>query len=418
MITNITLENFKCFRQVSINPKLLTVLIGPNGTGKSSILQALLLLKQSLGEKTLKMQGEQINFPHVSTTIPLFLNEETFLKVVLKGVDREFEPEVTYDYTVVFSPLGTLEETFGALFSNFGGNPVEIRVNENDPNGTGTILFGTFRGDIDRVAEIGNLVDGQAEPDWQLGGFMPNLDIKDEFFEIASVPWSVLDELKIVPAARGFIRPQFQLGEHQVREVALGIGFDKQEEQAASNIAYSRQLEERVAAVMTKVTGSGLLVQNTPPRSVEVISLTRAGGVNMVAEGFGTNALVLLFHQLLGSNEHTTVLIEEPEIHLHPKAQADLAEVLADTAKAEDKQIIMTTHSEHLVERLLLLVAEGTLAQDELAIYSFSKDEKGECFATEIVVTENGQVDGGLTDFYANNLDTLDRRVKALKRSK
>ena len=49
MITNITLENFKCFRQVSINPKRLTVLIGPNGTGKSSVLQALLLLKQSVG---------------------------------------------------------------------------------------------------------------------------------------------------------------------------------------------------------------------------------------------------------------------------------------------------------------------------------------------------------------------------------
>ena len=125
----------------------------------------------------------------------------------------------------------------------------------------------------------------------------------------------------------------------------------------------------------------------------------------------------MLFHQLLNAKNGATVLIEEPEIHLHPKAQAELAEVLAETAKAEDKQIIMTTHSEHLVERLLLLVAEGALTADDLAIYSFSKDEKGECFASEIEVTENGQVEGGLTDFYANNLDTLDRRVKALKRS-
>ena len=47
MITNITLENFKCFRKSSINPKLITLFIGPNGTGKSGVLQAMLLLKQS-----------------------------------------------------------------------------------------------------------------------------------------------------------------------------------------------------------------------------------------------------------------------------------------------------------------------------------------------------------------------------------
>ena len=47
MIANITLKNFKCFRKADINPKLVTLFIGPNSTGKSGVLQALLLLKQS-----------------------------------------------------------------------------------------------------------------------------------------------------------------------------------------------------------------------------------------------------------------------------------------------------------------------------------------------------------------------------------
>ena len=64
MITNITLGNFKCFRHVSINPKLVTVLIGPNGTGKSGVLQALMLLKQSRDDLTLlRLQGDLVWFP-------------------------------------------------------------------------------------------------------------------------------------------------------------------------------------------------------------------------------------------------------------------------------------------------------------------------------------------------------------------
>ena len=78
MITNITLENFKCFRQVSINPKLLTVLIGPNGTGKSSVLQALLLLKQSVGEQSIEVcQGDSLISGAIPTEfLPKFLTTE------------------------------------------------------------------------------------------------------------------------------------------------------------------------------------------------------------------------------------------------------------------------------------------------------------------------------------------------------
>ena len=170
-----------------------------------------------------------------------------------------------------------------------------------------------------------------------------------------------------------------------------------------------------MSKLLKRVTGTGLRTEIVPPQSVEVKSLTLTGPVNIVAEGFGANALIQLLHQLIAAEKGATVLIEEPEIHLHPKAQAELAEVLTETAKDEDKQIIMTTHSEHIAGRLLTLVAENKLTTDDLAIYSFEKDEKGECSASEIGITELGQTEGGLTGFFDNNLAEMDRYVKALQ---
>ena len=102
------------------------------------------------------------------------------------------------------------------------------------------------------------------------------------------------------------------------------------------------------------MTGVGLRADPIPGRKVEVKSKTKGGDVNISIEGFGTNALIQLLHQLIIADRDATSSLRNPEIHLHPKAQADLAEVMAETAKDEGKQIIMTTHSEHLVERLLL----------------------------------------------------------------
>ena len=323
MITNITLENFKCFRQVSINPKLLTVLIGPNGTGKSSILQALLLLKQSVGGVGMKIQGEFISFAEISD-----------------------------------------------LFPNY----------------------------------------------WEQSGSTSLNFTVDELQMVGLAKENCLERLRFVPSGRGLVRPTYPMRERYFEHITIQGGLGVQEEQLASNLGYGRATEERISEVLRKVTGTGMRVETVPPQSVEVNSLGSSGVVNIVSEGFGANALILLAHELIEALKGATVLVEEPEIHLHPKAQADLAEVMAETAKAEDKQIIMTTHSEYVAGRLLTLVAEGILTTDELAIYSFDKDEKGECSATEIEVTERGQTKGGLTGFDEATRDEMRRYADGLRK--
>ena len=419
MITNITLENFKCFRQVSINPKRLTVLIGPNGTGKSSILQALLLLKQSVGEEILQFQGRQINFPdRLEPSIPPnFLSERSISKIIVGGDSGGEDSDVSYLYGTTFSQHGNVIANFGKLRSELEKAAVEVKIDESDATATAIMDIGDASITLTRSRKVGEITSQNRLSSPGAGGTLTR-DTLIKAIGMLSIVSSDLTGIKSVPSVRGLVRPSYELGLDFLPDVTLSEGLSAQEEQTATKLAYSRAIEGKLSKLMEQVTGTGLQASPVPPRHVEVGSLSPSGPVNIVAEGFGANALVLLLLQLVTADKGATILIEEPEIHLHPKAQADLAEVLAETANAEDKQIIMTTHSEHLVERLLLLVAEGTLTADDVAIYSFSKDAKGECFATEIQVLENGQVEGGLTDFYANNLETLDRRVKALKQSR
>ena len=87
MITSIVLENFKCFRQIEVKPRLITVFVGPNGSGKSSVLQALALLKQSIGTNGFTLQGDLINLAGEQDLLPRFKQTPVTPHIGLAGVD-------------------------------------------------------------------------------------------------------------------------------------------------------------------------------------------------------------------------------------------------------------------------------------------------------------------------------------------
>ena len=224
----------------------------------------------------------------------------------------------------------------------------------------------------------------------------------------------MLNAIRMVPASRSMTRQRYDLGKTSFEDIPVIEGQGQQEEDTATTLAYSRSDVEKISIYMAQVTGVGIRTDVIPPQSVKTFSVTAAGDVSLPAEGSGTNSLVRLLFELVRAQPGATVLIEEPEISLHPQAQAQLASVIADEAKTQNKQVIMTTHSELIPGRLLIEIAEGNLTPDDLAIYAFHKDENGVGSATEITINERGQTTGGLPGFFDTHMQEMDRHARAL----
>ena len=410
MITNITLQNFKCFRCISVDPKLITVFIGPNGTGKSGVLQALLLLKQSRNNvHQLILDGELLRFAPEAFMCHGPESRLDGVRLSLSGYSpidsEEVQGPLNFEVDLQYSGQGDLTVDRGSSKWRAFGEEYEISFN---------------RGQVLR-----QIITPRSLINYGLSHPINSVRVRSvKGDEDSSVPWLVqlsqapaktLADMRMVPAARGLTRSVYMLGTESSDDISGASGLGAQEDNTATTLAYSRREVVKASKLMKQITGVGFRVDTIPPQSAKPVSESLAGDLSILAEGFGTNALVHLLFEIVRTVPGATVLIEEPEIHLHPKAQADLASVLVEEAKSDGKQMIIATHSEHILGRFLTLVAEGRLSADELAIHSFEKDEKGVCSASEIEVTDRGQVSGGLKSFFETDLDEMRRYVEALR---
>ena len=409
MITNIALENFKCFRHITVDPKLVTVFIGPNGTGKSGVLQAVLLLKQSSNNvSSLKLNGELIRFAPEAFMLHGHAPSLDGVGISLSGcspVDSEgVQGPLQFKVDLQYSEQADLRVDRGSTRWWNSGHQYEISFDRNRSRPEAATPRGSIGYQVLPQINSFKVSSGTGEdpnsPLWQ---------------QLSQAPAKTLANLKMVPAARGLTRDVYRLGPESSDDISGANGLGTQEDNTATTLAYSGREVEKVSHLMKQITGVGFRVDTVPPQSAKPVSESLAGDLSLLAEGFGTNSLLHLLFEIVRTVSSATVLIEEPEIHLHPKAQADLASVLVEEAQSGCKQIVMTTHSEHVAGRLLTLVAEGKISPDELAIYSFEKDEAGVCRASQIEVTDRGQVNKGLKSFFETDMDEMRRYVEALR---
>jgi predicted ATPase len=119
--------------------------------------------------------------------------------------------------------------------------------------------------------------------------------------------------------------------------------------------------------------------------------------------GFGISQVLPVLVMCYYCPEGSTIILEQPEIHLHPAAQSALADVLVDAIQTRGVQILFESHSEHLLRRLQLRIAEGELSADDTVLYFCSTDnETRESTITSLQVDNGGNIINWPRDFFGD----------------
>lgn len=122
--------------------------------------------------------------------------------------------------------------------------------------------------------------------------------------------------------------------------------------------------------------------------------------------GFGVSqilpALVLCYYVPEGS----TIILEQPEIHLHPNVQAGLADVFIDATQKRNVQIILESHSEHLLRRLQRRIAEEKITNSDAMLY-FSEIEKGTSRLKKLELDQFGNIVNWPSNFFGDEFGEI-----------
>ena len=427
MITHIRMKNFKSWKdsgEVKLAP--LTGFFGTNSSGKSSLLQMLLLLKQTVGREEVLFFGDENSLVNLGSFREVIHEHKTDELLELEfGCRFQHSLEITTlqpidksGHRFEFRPLDIDSFTFDtAIIENTGGLSIEHFFYTVGPEEIEQIKWKNGR------LYYGNRRTNAFEG---VNCYGHRARLSDELLSPLS---SLFEELfaHVHPLGPTRVHPKRhyhwegtgpdsvgQSGEYMIDSI-LNARVDQQ------TTPYKGQnvpIEERISwwlremdlaySFSIKRSSAGtdrdydVLIQKGPD----------SAKVTLADMGYGLAQFLPVLVHCYYAPAGSTLILEQPGIHLHPKVQSQLADLLIEVVTERNLQILVESHSEHLLNRLQRRIAEEKISVDKTALY-FCRNDAGVSNIKRLEIDEFGNIANWPKNFFGNEIGDLFAMTKA-----
>lgn len=382
------MDNFKALHNLKLeNLKKLNVFIGQNSSGKSSILQSIAFLAQSVGSE-ITYKGRMTDLGSFKNTvfghkrrrkIRIELSYSIAEKSRVLRIRRGKEPIFFYGGDVVFTvEISESGITKQELKCQELGITCDLRrvILDRPRRIEERLMLNGVRvrrhGDgVSRLLQwsLSEVASKKADKQQKIA-LQEKIDIANELLRIVKNEMSAIHYFSTTRAIKEWSQ--------ELRETD-SFGTLGQDAISMLHHIYSNNPNTfRRIAKWTEKMGVGTLFSTTKGAKSSILLGDPMLGVrsNLVSSGFGINQLISVIGQCLASPQRSVIMIEEPEISLHPGAIGVLTDMFLETISNE-KQILLSSHSDRLILELWARVKLGLVDRKDVALYLVEKTSKG-----------------------------------------
>ena len=418
MINNLHLKNIKAWRDsglITLAP--VTMLLGTNSSGKSTLLQSLLLLKQTIAspDRTihLNLGGDEVID---------FFNFGDFDNVLSQGTVAPRQFEISFDFK---RPVDERVNQ-GRFACSYGQTSSGAVVIQDLSLSTVARRFRAIRRDKGAYSVV---VDDEAQPRGKGRHLTPerSISLPAEAIALLGADGAHLQDLSLAirrelegivylgplrrKPERDYVWNKTKPGEvgsdgHKVMDALLASALLKADDHRETLDNVSRWLKRMGIAEQIEVRQVG--------RSSRYEVVVHKDGVvaNLRDVGIGVSQVLPVLTVAYFVPPGSTVLLEEPEIHLHPLAQSVLAEMFAEVSQKRNIQFIVETHSEHLFRRMQTLIAKRETNSDKCQML-FVERQGADAVLVKLDIDEFGVVRNWPPQFFGDSVGEAREQARA-----